>query len=235
MFEKDPIGKAIHEFEKKEKLEDIIVHSDLCEDDFMSVPYLFRSYEEMPPIEKMALDLCKGTILDVGSGAGCHSKYLVKQKMDVTAIDTSAGAINHLTTSKIKALNIDFFQLKEVKYDTILMLMNGIGIAGKLDKLSHFLAHAKSLLNHNGQIICDSTDIQYLYEDEEGGTWIDLNSNYYGEMEFQMTYKNVKSDWFDWLYVDFDTLTKVAEKIGLKTEKLVDSENNQYLVKLTSI
>ncbi|MFD1551296.1 SAM-dependent methyltransferase [Putridiphycobacter roseus] len=235
MFDKDPIGRAIQEFEKNNILEDIIVHSDLCEDDFMSVPYLFRSYEEMPPIEKKALDLCKGKILDVGAGAGCHSKYLSQQNMDVTAIDTSAGAIEHLLASNIHAINIDFHHLKNVKFDTVLMLMNGIGIAGKLDHLNQYLTHAKSLLNQNGQIICDSTDIQYLYEDEEGGTWIDLNSHYYGEMEFQMSYKDTNSDWFNWLYVDFETLTEAANKVGLKTENLIDSENGQYLVKLTML
>ena len=232
MYSNDPLGKALVDYENNFLDNDIIVHSDLCEDDLMKISYFFRTYEQMPPIEKKALDLCKGTVLDVGAGAGCHSKYL-KINHTITAIDTSKGAVKHLTKNKINSVNIDFLNFTTGKFDTILMLMNGIGIAGKLNKLSTFLNHAKSLLNQGGQILCDSTDIQYLYEDEDGGKWVDLNSRYYGEMEFQMEYKSVKTEWFPWLYIDFNTLKEKANAVGLLADKIIESENNQYLAKLT--
>ncbi len=68
-------------------------------------------------------------------------------------------------------------------------MMNGIGISEKLEALKPFLAKCKSLLSENGQILLDSTDIKYLYEDEDDSVWIDLNSSYYGEFQFQMHYK----------------------------------------------
>lgn len=234
-FEKDPIGKAIHDFQNENATDHIIVHSDLCEDDEMQVSYLFRQFDNMPPIEKQALELCNGKILDVGAGAGCHAKWLIEQKLDTFAIDTSKGAVDYMKSVDIPCQHIDFYQLKNQTFDTILCLMNGLGIAGKLDQLDRFLTHAKSLLNDNGQIICDSTDIQYLYEDDEGGQWIDLNSNYYGEMEFQMEYKQTTTEWFPWLYVDFDRLSTHCEKIGLKATLILTSENNHYLAKITRL
>ena len=171
----------------------------------------------MPPIEKKALQLCKGKILDVGAAAGCHSKWLTENNHKVLAIDTSKGAIEYLESQNIPCTEIDFHLHSNQTYDTILLLMNGIGIAGKLHRLEPFLMHAKTLLNTGGQIICDSTDIQYLYEDDEGGRWIDLNSAYYGEMEFQMEYKSVKSDWFPWLYIDFETLQQKCDNVGMKS------------------
>ena len=232
-FEKDPIGQAIFDFVSQKDTPDIIVHSDLCDDDFMPVPYLFRSFENMPPIEKKALDLCQGKTLDIGAGAGCHSLYLFKKGMDVTAIDSSPGSIKYLNSQGIKSICTSFLNFQSEKFDTLLLLMNGIGIAGNLKALPTFLLHAKTLLKDDGQILCDSTDISYMYIDEEGGTWMDLASEYYGEMQFQMTYKESKTDWFPWLYIDFSTLEKIAVQVGLKAEKITESENDQFLAKLT--
>jgi len=234
-FEKDPLGLAISDFINKKETPDIIVHSDLCDDDVMPVPYLFRTYENMPPIERKALSLCKGTILDVGAGAGCHALFLKNKHFKVKAIDTSAGVVDYLTSINIDSECIDFLDFSNNKYDTLLMLMNGIGIAGNLESLEAFLQHAQTLLQPGGQILCDSTDISYMYIDDEGGKWMDLASNYYGEMQFQMTYKTTKTDWFPWLYIDFDTLEQKAKNVGLKAEMVIDSENDQFLAKLTAI
>jgi hypothetical protein len=132
----------------------------------------------------------------------------------------------------LKAERINFFSLKDKKYDTILLLMNGIGIAGKLSNLQRTLEHAKSLLNKGGKILCDSSDIKYLYEDEDGSLWIDLNSEYYGNFRFQMKYKKEKGPWFDWLYVDFDNLFQTAKKAGLKARRVTEIDDH-YLAELT--
>ncbi len=232
-FDKDPLGKAIDDFHNNSNLENIVVQSDLCEDDIIAIDYLFRNYNDMPPIEKKALSLCEGEILDVGAGAGCHTKWLLENKKKVFAIDNSKGSIDYLKSQNFPCEHIDFLHVKNKKYDTILLLMNGLGIAQKMSLLKPFLLHAKSILNTNGQIICDSTDIRYLYEDEEGGTWFDLNSEYYGEMQFKMTYRSTESDWFSWLYIDFNSLDKICQEIGLKAEKIIDSENDHYLAKIT--
>ncbi|MFK8037175.1 MAG: class I SAM-dependent methyltransferase [Crocinitomicaceae bacterium] len=232
-FENDPIGFAINDFVEKNEVPDIIVHSDLCDDDLMPVPYLFRTYDNMPPIEKMALDLCHGKVLDIGAGAGCHSIHLQNKGLKVTSIDSSKGSVDYLLSKNINAKHIDFLSFKEKEFDTLLLLMNGIGIAQSLNQLPIFLSHAKQLLNQTGQILFDSTDIAYMYIDDEGAKWMDLASEYYGEMQFQMDYKNVKTDWFPWLYIDFKTLSKIAEKTGFKSEMILNSENDQYLAKLT--
>jgi hypothetical protein len=132
----------------------------------------------------------------------------------------------------LNARKIDFFDLKEEKYDTILMMMNGIGIAGTLANLENTLTQAKSLLAEGGKILCDSSDIKYLYEDEDGSLWVDLNSEYYGNFRFQMRYKKDKGPWFDWLYVDFDNLFKAAKNVGLKVRRLYENDDH-YLAEIT--
>ncbi len=230
----DPIGQAILEFVKTKKSEEIIVSSDLCDDDSIDSGYLLRSEKEMPQLERIALKKCLGKTLDVGAGAGAHSLWLKNKGFDVTALEPSEGAISYMNSLGINTIQGTFLEINNQSFDTLLILMNGLGLAGKLDRLESFLLHAKSLLNTGGKIICDSTDVMYLYEDEDGSLWVDLNAEYYGNFKFQMTYKDHQTEWFDWLYVDFDRLKGVAEKVGFKIEFLFE-ENDQYLVELIKL
>ena len=234
MIEKkgDPVGAAILDYIKTRKPDDIIVSSDICEDDVSPVEVLFRNQIEMPDLELMALESCKGKVLDVGAGAGAHSKELIDRGLDVDSIEISDGAVEYMKSIGLNARKINFFDLKNEKYDTILMMMNGIGVAGKLSNLENTLLQAKSLLQPGGKILCDSSDIKYLYEDEDGALWVDLNSEYYGNFRFQMKFKKEKGPWFDWLYVDFDNLFNAAKNVGLKAKKIVDQDDH-YLAEIT--
>lgn len=228
---KDPLGQAILDYSKNQNTEDIIVSSDLCEDDVIPVSYLFRSYKEMPKLEQQALALCEGEILDAGAGAGIHTQYLIEQGKSVTAIDISNGAVDYLRSKGVNAKNISFLDLKDCQFDTILMLMNGIGIAGSDERLPSFLAHAKTLLKPGGKIVLDSTDIIYMYEDEDGSLWMDLNTTYYGNFKFQMKYKDAVTDWFEWLYIDQNKLAEIANANGFNFE-IVSEEDYTYLAVL---
>lgn len=232
---KDVFGAAILDFYKNKKAEDIVVHSPDFEDDVIEVPYLFRSYKDMPEIEQKALNNCFGRVLDVGCGAGSHSIYLQNQKnLQVTAIDTSKGAIEVCQLRGIKDARVqDFFKMKNERFDIILMLMNGIGIVGKLENLNKFFQQLKNILAPGGQVLLDSSDLRYLFdEDQDGGIWIDASAAYYGEMEFQMSYKNHKSDVFNWLYVDYNTLQAAAHFNGFEIKLLKEGSHYDYLALL---
>ena len=112
------------------------------------------------------------------------------------------------------------------------MLMNGIGIAGTLGQLKATLLHAKTLLKPGGQLICDSSDIRYLYEDDDGALWMNLNAEYYGNFRFQMHYKKTSGPWFDWLYIDYDCLHIIANKVGFSCKK-VSEQDHHFLAQLS--
>jgi SAM-dependent methyltransferase len=229
----DPIGQAILDYSKNKKPFDIVVSSDICEDDIIPIEVLFRSFKDMPEIEKKAIKLCKGNVLDVGAGAGIHCHELIKNGLKVHAIDSSQGAVDYLKSIGIPSTVSSFESFSSsTEFDTILMMMNGIGIAGTLSNLEKTLIKAKSLLKKGGQLICDSSDIRYLYEDEDGSMWMDLNSEYYGNFKFQMHYKKISGPWFDWLYVDYDSLHLAAKKVGFKSVKVLEQDNH-YLAQLT--
>lgn len=228
----DPIGLAIQDYAKTRKPDDITVCSDICEDDFIPVEVLFRNYQEMPELEKMALELSTGRVLDIGAGAGVHAEYLQDKGLDVHCIDISEKSVEYMKMISLKATTRNFFDVKGEQFDTLLMLMNGIGIAGKLSNLENTLLHAKSLMSPNGKLLCDSSDVKYIYEDEDGSMWVNLNTEYYGNFRFQMKYKKEKGPWFDWLYVDFDSLFQAAKNVGLKASKVLDAEDH-YLAEIT--
>ena len=164
----DIIGKALLDYQLGNFSENIITYSSIAGNDEMDIPFLFRSYDEMPIIVQKALDLCKGQVLDIGCGAGSHTLYIQNKNLEVKAIDISKGAIETCILRGIKEAAVqNIWNIKNEKYDTILTLMNGVGICEKLDNLSAFLIHLKSLLNTKGQILLDSSDVIYMYEEED--------------------------------------------------------------------
>lgn len=228
---KDPVGAAILAYSSTQKESEIIISSDICEDDVIIASYLLRTYAEMPEIEQIALANCTGHVLDIGAGAGVHSSYLQSQGLKVDCIDLSEGAVEYMVSQGLNASKENFYEING-QYDTLLMMMNGIGITGTLSNLEDTLLHAKSLIAKNGKLLCDSTDIKYLYTDDDGALWVDLNTSYYGNFKFQMHYEGHMGDWFDWLYVDFNKLEEAANNVGLKVKSLFE-EDHHYLAEIT--
>ncbi len=232
--ENDPMGQAIADCFYKRKGPKLWVSTQVTSADELPVPYLFRTWENMPEIEKKALHLSTGRILDVGAAAGAHSLYLQGQKKDVKAIDNSVLSVEIMKERGVQDVEaIDFFSLKNEKFDTILLLMNGAGICGNLAGLPHFFKQCRNLLNTGGQVLLDSSDLIYLYGDDENGYDIDLNGHYYGELIYTVKYRKLKSEPFPWLFIDFDNLQNAAGKNGFCCEKIVDGPHFDYLARLT--
>ena len=245
--DKDPMGAAILDFQQHGKAARLRVLSSMFEEDEMPVKHLFRSVPEMPVLEQKALQLAKGRVLDIGAGSGCHTLALQEKGFTVKAIDISplsceamklrgvkdAECINlfdpHLSSGNHSGENQEQF---EGVFDTILLLMNGTGIAGKIENLPALFLRLKALLNPGGQILIDSSDLKYIYENEDGSFDINLNGAYYGEVDYQMIYKDVKGDRFDWLYVDFPLLESIAETCGLHGELVAEGEHYDYLARI---
>lgn len=231
--DKDPMGHAIAEYYEKGKSAKLRVFSSQFYEDEIPVKTLFRTYNEMPIVEQMAVDLSRGRVLDVGAGSGCHSLELKNRGMEVVAIDISELSVNVMTKRGVDARVINFFDTTFTeKFDTILMAMNGIGIVGKVEQLPKFFMRIKELLADGGQLLLDSSDIKYVFENEDGSFDINLNDGYYGEIDFTMQYRSIKGEEFNWLYIDFDTLSMYAEKYGFKCEKCINGEHYDYLARL---
>lgn len=230
---KDAMGRAIAEYYKAGKADRLRVFSPMFEEDEIPLTILFRSYEAMPAIERKALDMASGRVLDVGAGSGCHSFVLQERGMDVTAIDISPLSVETMKERGLKkVLEQDFFTL-EGKYDTILMLMNGIGIVETLERLPEFFKQLDKILAPGGQVLCDSSDISYVFETEDGIIELPDGMSYYGEHSFRMQYKDTIGDPFGWLYIDADTLRQRAGRCGYAVEIVAEGGHYDYLARIT--
>ena len=232
---KDLFGKAILDYHTNNAPEDLITETTISEADEMPIAYLFRSYDAMPIIEQKALQLAKGKVLDVGCGAGSHSLTLQNDRdLNVFSIDISPNAIKTCQLRGLKNAKVqDLMTVESEKFDTILLLMNGTGIFETLKKTTLYLQKLKSLLNPDGQILIDSSDIIYMFDEaEDGSRWI-TGTGYYGELTFTISYKNETEVPIPWLYLDYNTLQNAAHSNGLDCELILEGEHFDYLAKLS--
>lgn len=233
--DKDPTGAAIADYFKRHKADRLRVFSSQFDEDEIPVEELFRTEKQMPLLERTALQMATGRILDVGAGSGCHSLALQEAGKEVHAIDISPLSVEVMKQRGVRSVSQTnlFNEHFADEYDTILMLMNGSGIIGKLENLPDFFRKMKLLLRPGGCVLMDSSNLSYLFEEEDGSIVIDLAGDYYGEVDFQMQYKNVKGDSFDWLYIDFQTLSLYAAENGFTAELVKEGTHYDYLAKLS--
>ena len=231
---KDPMGAAIYDFHKNGKAGKLIVHSSMFDDDEIPVADLFRKFDKMPALEQKALECATGNILDVGAGSGCHSVALQEMGKKCLAIDISELSVKVMQERGVDARLVNLYDESFVgQFDTILMLMNGTGIIGRLENMQKFFNRIKYLHAPGGRVIVDSSDLRYLYEEEDGSLMIDLADEYYGLLDYQMEYKGILGEPFDWIYVDFETLSYYAEQNGFKAEMIAEGEHYDYLAALS--
>ena len=238
----DPMGRAIAEYHKTGKAARLRVFSPMFDEDEIPVQTLFRTYQSMPMIEQTAIDMAKGRTLDVGAASGCHTLILQERGIDVTAIDISPLSVETMKERGVKNVREqDFFELgsqqhvitpENEQYDTILMLMNGIGIVGTLARMPEFFRLLDRILAPGGQVLCDSSDISYVFETEDGIIDVPEGMAYYGEQSFRMQYKDTIGEPFPWIYIDADTLEHVAEANGYVAEVIAEGEHYDYLARI---
>ena len=230
---KDLMGQAIWDFYHDQSPENLLTETSISEIDDLPVDYLFRDFDEMNLLEQKALELSQGKVLDIGAGAGSHSLYLQEDKgLEVFALDFSPKSVEVCKLRGVKnTVCSDILQFLRNMNDNILLLMIGTGIFQSLDKIDIYLEKLHSLLNENGQILIDSTDILYMYDrDEDGGVMVPAD-HYYGEVDYFIHYKLDTEKPIKWLYLDFETLKRAAENNGFKIEKILQEEDS-YLARL---
>ena len=231
-MDNDPFGAAVSDYYKSrfKWRKNIIVNSSISGQEKISVAYLFRAPDKMPDIETKALSLCFGRTLDIGACAGGHSLELQKEGINVDALEISEKCCDVMKQRGVKSVICsDIFKYSKGEYDTILLLMNGIGIAGTIEGLRNLLRHLRKFLSSKGQIIFDSSDIDYAYFEKDESKWVDLNNEYYGQIKYSMQYKNVKGSEFNWLFIDRDRMYEIALEEGFNFSVLDEGNHYDYL------
>jgi SAM-dependent methyltransferase len=214
----------------------IVVYDDF-ERDEVPVSYFFRSPDQFPELENRALDLCRGRVLDVGAGSGCHSLALQDRGLEVTAIEILPDLVDILRERGVRDVRLaTWMDVDAGRFDTVLMMMNGLGLAETLPGLGGFLQHARRLVGPGGQILADSTDVRVRMDREAAGsgTLERPDGRYVGELHFQLEFEGRKGPPFGQLYVDPETLGRYALEAGWGCEILLaPDEYGHFLARLT--
>lgn len=232
----DLLGRAIKDYHfHNDPGIKLRVYSDCSGTEILPAEIFFRHYHSLPELEQYALDLCRGRILDVGAGAGCHSLILQERGFNVTAADVSKDAAEVMKNRGLhQVIEADIRKwMPAERFDTVLMLMNGIGLVETLNGLKSFLEHAKTLLVPDGQLLLDSTDFTFFPKFIK--TWAKIQSKrgrYFGEVEYRLEYKGEQSRAYSWLFVDQDTLGRYALETGWLFQ-IIFEEEGRYLARLT--
>jgi SAM-dependent methyltransferase len=220
-----PHGAALRDFLAGDLDVEVIVRAEDGEEERTPARVFFRGPADFSALDEAALDLCRGRVLDVGAGAGCHSLVLQARGLSVTALDVSPEAVEVMRRRGVRDVQCgDILTFAGGRFDTLLILMNGIGLVGTLDGLDRFLRDVPRLVADGGQILLDSFD--------PGPQAPGRFHGYAGEMRFQLEYRGVCGAYYDFVFLDFETLHLRAEGAGWGCESIWQEEEGHYLARL---
>jgi len=231
-----PLGRALLDFHRGSTAARITVHTDLWQDEVTPVEDFYRPDEQaLPRLEKIALDLCRGRTLDLGAGAGRHALELQRRGLEVTAVDVSPEAVEVMRERGVAdARRGGIEALTGERFDTIVLLMHGIGLVGTLGGLALFLNQALNHLEEGGQIIFDSADLGLVVPEQfESGLDAWRGGGVYpGEVEFRLSYNDIEGEPYPWMFIDPVTLANHAEAADFRLEIVARAERGSYLARL---
>lgn len=253
----DPLEQALWDWHRGQAKGSLLLHAyglegiPLAEEPQVVSPEVFFT-QELPEVEALALDLCRGRVLDLGAGTGRHSLLLQEQGLAVAALDRSPVALQIMAERGVRCrIAADLFHWAgpEEPFDTLLLLMNGAGLLGSLAGLERFLCRARHWIQPTGQLLVDSTELSDFSEEGDSAPLEDLlpdpEPTVPRDLEggkaktkvvnFVAEYNGRRGDPFPWLFVDPETLLHYAHANGWQGQILYQEAEGAFLARLTPL
>lgn len=221
-----PLDAALAAYEGGREDAALTVRTDVGDPEGMRVAEFYRSEADMGSVERAALGAARGRVLDLGAGAGAFALPLAKRGLDVTALEilpTARRVLQRRGIADVRAGGLEALVEGE-RFDTVLVMMNGVGLCGTVGALPVFLAALASVLSPGGQILVDSTD---------PGDWESFaDGRYPGEVHMQLSFDGDAGPPFPFLFVDHDLLAQAALLSGLECVVLARDPEGRYLARV---
>lgn len=234
----EPMGRALLDYHRGRRNGRLEIRSDLWEDERVPVADYYRPAEaSLPEIERRALARCRGRVLDGGAGAGRHALELARRGLEVVAVDVDPDAVAVARGRGVPDCRCgDLFELGGERFDTVLLMMHGLGVVGDIAGLGRFLERLPEVLAAGGQLLCDSADLAVSVDPDDLEAFRLANGagRYAGEVRFQLAYDDLEGEWYPWLFVDPETLRLLAAAAGFATEVVARGDRGAYLARLTA-
>ncbi len=204
----------------------VIMRTDVAEEERVPVHVFFRKVSEMGVVEQAALAGARGRVLDLGAGAGAHALPLVRSGLEVVAaeiLSTARTALREGGVADVRSGGIETLEPGE-RFDTVLVLMNGLGLPGSLAGLDGFLSGLRTHLARGGQVLADSTDPT---------EWVGPgDSRYAGDVHMQLEFDGVAGPPFPFLFVDPVRLAAAARRVRMTAEIIASEPDGRYLARI---
>jgi SAM-dependent methyltransferase len=195
----------------------------------------FLDYDQWSPLEKQAIELARGRVLDIGCGAGRHSLYLQQKGFDVTGIDNSPGAIEVCRLRGLKKAivrpAIEVGKFEPASFDTITMLGNNFGLMGGFEQGREILKDLYRITTADARIIAQSIN-PYKTGNPQHLEYHDLNKKrgrMPGQLKMRVRFGKTIGAWFDYLFVSPEEMEDIIQGSNWRIEKFLEPEEARYI------
>jgi len=233
---RDAYGQQLlAQYHSKQTTVEIIERDDDYIDTGSDPGLYFSEYRQWSPLEKRAIKLARGRILDVGCGAGRHALYLQAKGFDVVGIDNSPGAIRvcklrGLKRAIVRPIN-DVDKFKPNSFDTIIMMGNNFGLFGSFENARAILKKFARITAPDARIIAKTLD-PYKTDNPLHLSYLQLNRRHGrlgGQIRMRVRYGATIGDWFDYLFVSPEEMREILHGTDWQIEELLNAEEANYV------
>lgn len=195
----------------------------------------FSEYRQWSPLEKRAIKLVKGRVLDIGCGAGRHALYLQEKGFDVTGIDNSPGAIRVCKLRGLKKALVrpisDVDKFKPASFDTIIMMGNNFGLFGSFENARTILKKFARITAPDARIVAKTLN-PYKTDNPLHPPYHRANrrrGRMGGQIRMRVRYGKAVGEWFDYLFVSPEEMREILSDTDWCIGELLNAEEANYV------
>ena len=233
----DAFGQLLTSYYAGEDCTEVIERDDgfLNVTDNMSL--YFAPFDEWHDYVQRSMQTVRGSVLDVGVGAGRFALYLQEKGHKVVAIDVSAGALEVCRQRGVKNVRqLPFHRIDSSlgTFDTVLMMGNNFGLFANPRRARWMLRRLKKLTAENARIVAESLDVyttdkpEHLAYHAHNRQWGRLA----GEIRLRVRHRDLIGDWFDYLMVSQAEMQKIVQGTGWRIVEILENGGGRYVAVL---
>ncbi len=199
--------------------------------DRLKASTFFTTRGALPAHHRCLLNHAVGPVLDIAAGAGRHSLPLQESGMQVTAIDSSAGAVEVMKkrgVADVRLMGVKELDFAPKSFNTILLMGNTLSLAASTIGLNEFLSYFQKIVMDDGQVLMEIRDytatrnplhLQYHEHNRQAG-------RYPGVITIREEYNGMCAPWTDLLFISLPDLRVACAKTNWRIKRCVQANSD---------